>query len=363
MRILQIHIIIFISILKKNADKGMSVSKGRNYTKHIHLGSTSLITDLDGNIVQHIEYVPFGEVFIEERNNKWNTTYLFNAKKLDEETGLYYYGAKYYEPRVSLWLSADPMQEKYPNISPYAYCANNPINAIDPDGRDWYADKEGKYQYNPNLTAKNQSSILAEGEKYVGVTARINDSKGNMFANFRADGSIMFANESAAYARMIDRTNQTTEESMAVLTDKGTLVLPDYKNHSTINYSRVDPSDYGYSFNKGNVTDALGNTYNTIATVHTHPGGGGPSDFNFEGTYGDAGFAAIATPYKPVYVLEMDDRGGVSYVISGPNPQSYFIQLAVTTIANLINGKHSLVQYSPVLTKAYKEAYRREYKK
>jgi RHS repeat-associated protein len=108
-----------------------------------HLGSTSLITDLDGNVVQHVEYVPFGEVFIEERNNKWNTPYLFNAKELDEETGLYYYGARYYEPRVSLWISADPMQEKYPGVSSYAYCHNNPVNRIDPDGREDHVDDYG----------------------------------------------------------------------------------------------------------------------------------------------------------------------------------------------------------------------------
>ena len=43
---------------------------------------------VDGEVVQHIEYVPFGEVFVEERNNIWNTPYLFNAKEFDEETGL-----------------------------------------------------------------------------------------------------------------------------------------------------------------------------------------------------------------------------------------------------------------------------------
>jgi RHS repeat-associated protein len=89
---------------------------------------------LDGDIVQHIEYVPFGEVFIEERNNTWNTPYLFNAKELDEETGLYYYGARYYDPRISLWLSTDPLQEKYPHISSYAYCGNNPVRYNDPTG-------------------------------------------------------------------------------------------------------------------------------------------------------------------------------------------------------------------------------------
>jgi len=100
-----------------------------------HLGSTSLITDLDGNVVQHVEYVPYGEVFIEERNNTWNTPYLFNAKELDEETGLYYYGARYLDPRVSNWMSADPLQEKYPNISTYCYTANNSVRYVDSDGK------------------------------------------------------------------------------------------------------------------------------------------------------------------------------------------------------------------------------------
>ncbi len=99
-----------------------------------HLGSSSFITNLDGEVVQHIEYVPFGEVFIEERNNVWNTPYLFNAKEFDEETGMYYYGARYYDPRLSLWMSTDPLQETAQRFSPYAYAANNPVNAIDPDG-------------------------------------------------------------------------------------------------------------------------------------------------------------------------------------------------------------------------------------
>jgi RHS repeat-associated protein len=89
---------------------------------------------LDGEIVQHVEYVPFGEVFIEERNNTWNTPYLFNGKELDEETGLYYYGARYYNPRESLWLSVDPLAEDYPNVSPYAYTFQNPVKFIDPTG-------------------------------------------------------------------------------------------------------------------------------------------------------------------------------------------------------------------------------------
>jgi len=92
---------------KNNFQEGDAYEKMQFYYHPDHLGSSSYITNLDGEVVQHIEYVPFGEVFIEERNNIWNTPYLFNAKEFDEETGLYYYGARYYDPRVSLWISTD----------------------------------------------------------------------------------------------------------------------------------------------------------------------------------------------------------------------------------------------------------------
>lgn len=100
-----------------------------------HLGSSSFITNLEGEVVQHIEYVPFGEVFIEERNSVWNTPYLFNAKEFDEETGMYYYGARYYEPKLSVWMSTDSEELKFPNIGTYTYAANNPIKFIDADGK------------------------------------------------------------------------------------------------------------------------------------------------------------------------------------------------------------------------------------
>ena len=117
-----------------------------------HLGSSSYITNLDGEVAQHIEYVPFGEVFIEERNNTWNTPYLFNAKEFDEETGMYYYGARYYDPRLSLWMSVDPFVitddfysndikrninggiYNFLNSNVYAQSWQNPIRHKDDDG-------------------------------------------------------------------------------------------------------------------------------------------------------------------------------------------------------------------------------------
>ena len=147
---------------KNNFQEGDTYEKMQFYYHPDHLGSSSYITNLDGEVVQHIEYVPFGEVFIEERNNIWNTPYLFNAKEFDEETGLYYYGARYYDPRLSLWISTDALKEKTPNVSPYIYTDNNPIIYIDPDGNfRWKALAEASRKWY-NLWHKNKASEVIE---------------------------------------------------------------------------------------------------------------------------------------------------------------------------------------------------------
>ena len=149
--------------MKNNFQEGDSYEKMQFYYHPDHLGSSSYITNLEGEVVQHIEYVPFGEVFVEERNNIWNTPYLFNAKEFDEETGMYYYGARYFDPRLSIWMTTDPLQEDYPNLSSYTFCHENPVNMIDPDGcGDYYTNKGiwlGTDKKNNNLT------YLAEGVK------------------------------------------------------------------------------------------------------------------------------------------------------------------------------------------------------
>ena len=120
--------------LENNFQDPDAYEKLQFYYHPDHLGSSSYITNLGGEVVQHIEYVPFGEVFIEERNSIWNTPYLFNAKEFDEEKGLYYYGARYYDPRLSLWISTDKSAIIAPGYSPYTFCKNNPNIMVDPNG-------------------------------------------------------------------------------------------------------------------------------------------------------------------------------------------------------------------------------------
>ena len=66
-----------------------------------------------------------------------NWTFTFSAKERDPETGLSYFGSRYYSSNLSIWLSVDPMAHKYPSLSPYVYCANNPVKLVDPNGEEW----------------------------------------------------------------------------------------------------------------------------------------------------------------------------------------------------------------------------------
>ncbi|ULQ59049.1 LysM peptidoglycan-binding domain-containing protein [Brucepastera parasyntrophica] len=122
-----------------------------------HLGSAQLITNADGEEYERIEYTPYGELWIEKASTASNIDipYRFTGKEKDEETGLYYYGARYLDPKTSRWLSTDPALGAYipgaggnnsqlpgmggvyntVNLHLYHYAGNNPVRYTDPTGR------------------------------------------------------------------------------------------------------------------------------------------------------------------------------------------------------------------------------------
>ena len=100
-----------------------------------HLGSTSYITDDKANITQYDAYLPYGELLVDEHSSSEDLPYKFNSKQFDEETGLYYYGARYMNPVTSLWYGVDPLVREEPENSSYIVCGNNTLKYIDPDGR------------------------------------------------------------------------------------------------------------------------------------------------------------------------------------------------------------------------------------
>ncbi|EKT3958482.1 RHS repeat-associated core domain-containing protein [Flavobacterium psychrophilum] len=111
------------------------------------------MSTLNGQISQHVEYIAFGEVLFEEHSSSFKSPYLFNGKELDRETNLTNFGARYLDMKTSLWLNVDPLAEKYPSMSPYNFCYNNPVNVTDPDGRDPgdYYSSSGKHIGNDGI--------------------------------------------------------------------------------------------------------------------------------------------------------------------------------------------------------------------
>ena len=104
-----------------------------------HLGSACLELDEVGAIISYEEYHAFGSSSYKSGRSETEVSqkkYRYCGKERDEETGMYYYGARYYAAWLCRFVSCDPLQFKYLNISPFAYCVNNPIKYIDPDGQD-----------------------------------------------------------------------------------------------------------------------------------------------------------------------------------------------------------------------------------
>ena len=176
-----------------------------------HLSSTMYVTDMQQSVVQSFLYAPYGEIISEYNTHAMGEAfpkYSFNAKELDEETGMYYYEARYYAPPV--FTSRDPMFEKYFWMTPYAYCANNPVKYVDPSGEEisTHTDAEGNvvavyndgdnnvYRHNgdrnyTNLELKllySKSNTSAGGEK-MGETEFwdefISPETGNVMTNIR----------------------------------------------------------------------------------------------------------------------------------------------------------------------------------
>jgi len=151
-------------------DGGYITMSGTTPTYHYyiqdHQGNNRVVFNQNGTIEQTNHYYPFGMTFGEGIDNSDNR-YKYNNKELDRMHGLdlYGYGARHLDASIGRWGVMDPLAEKHYNISPYAYCSENPVNRIDPDGRD-----EFLLTWLPKGDAVGHSAVAIEDR----------DSKGNL---------------------------------------------------------------------------------------------------------------------------------------------------------------------------------------
>lgn len=126
-----------LSLAQAVTDEGMIQSAGVNYFIRDHLGSVRAVVDHTGKTVERNDYYPFGG---RHENASLPLTgvnrYKFGGKETLEPVSLDMldFGARFYDPRIARWNTQDRYAEKYPSVSPYSYCANNPINITDPTG-------------------------------------------------------------------------------------------------------------------------------------------------------------------------------------------------------------------------------------
>ncbi len=158
-----------------------------------HLSSTMYVTDMQQSVVQSFLYAPYGEIISEYNTHAMGEAfpkYSFNAKELDEETGMYYYEARYYAPPT--FVSRDPLFEKYPTFSPYVYCVNNPVNVIDPTGMEGVVVSGGendnnRYKYNfiePAITKLKELKAAGGSEPITWIVATAGYSESDL-ASFK----------------------------------------------------------------------------------------------------------------------------------------------------------------------------------
>lgn len=115
----------------------------------------------------------------------------------DFETGYHYYGARYYDSEKINWLSVDPLSDKYPSMSPYAYCANNPVILVDPDGRDWYEHKNKDGSKAVFWSKKTNPTLRLFGHIYNNVGDRYTLKEGNYTYEYHQNNIVKIIDESS----------------------------------------------------------------------------------------------------------------------------------------------------------------------
>lgn len=125
-------------LITKFVEPAHRIEDRQYYAHGDHLGSTGFVTDDQGGLSEHLQYLPGGETWVSEHPSQ-PVPQQFTGKELDPETGLYYFGARYYDPRTQVFQSADPALpgsvRDAKDLSAYLYASANPLKMVDPDGR------------------------------------------------------------------------------------------------------------------------------------------------------------------------------------------------------------------------------------
>ena len=335
----------YLAYLGSLTDRTDSVPESYFYHPD-HLGSASWITDSAGRPVQHLQYLPWGESFVDQRSSTFDgARFTFSAKEKDAETGFSYFGSRYYCSDLSIWLSVDPMASKYPSLSPYVYCANNPVKLVDPNGEEI----GDYYSYNG---------------KWLG-TDGVNDNKAYVATGKNPNGTFKNAKElPIRNSELLDRATWVCGESggsneqitsrthnVGDPTSTSDAGVADYYAFAINNASNADGGFYKAVFNRmGKMIDGkytrtsegyfegkgLGGNTNSKAFARARASG--MSSINADSRFTNSIAAVIKSVSSPV-----DPTGGCRAWLGSPSAEKYYNN---AQIIYTYRGKQAVMQFS-----------------
>ena len=289
------------------------------YYDQDHLGNIRQVTRDDGSkmgeVIQRMNYYPFGAEFCDNSTKSYVQNHKYNGKEFDNMHGLntYDYGARQYNPVTARWDRMDPLSEKYYSTSPYAYCMNNPVRFIDPDGRvcgDFY-DEKGHYLGNDGQAdgkvyiIKTSETSFGEGNSKVlgaGLSNKI-IKETKKFIKSNSGNTDAFMNNTIAYDNSIEiESSLSTRQAMVdqVSKDNGKGGTKDANNR-----------EYGGEITPEGITPRIGAVFSpktsssaTIelnstdySTFHGHPSGS-VVEINNPSTSSSISFSMKSTTYS-----------------------------------------------------------------
>jgi RHS repeat-associated protein len=176
------------------------------YNVEDHLGTSTVVLTNTGTLVNREEYYPFGETCFGAFAKK---RYRYVGKEKDNETGLYYYGARCYAPWTCRFVSVDPLADKYPQIAPFNYAANNPVGDFDIDGNQ-NTQTETKPEVNLNDISNINNNIIDTPQKYNIDTSHIQliNKSGKKIQSSSGDSRISSGHNTVAISTSVSTSRQ-----------------------------------------------------------------------------------------------------------------------------------------------------------
>ena len=245
-----------------------------HYYDRDHQGNIRAVVNSDGTVEQIMNYYPFGTPFSDNTAmNPDHQPYKYNGKEFEAMHGrhAYDYGARFYDPLLPTWDRMDPLCEKYYHVSPYAYCANDPVNRIDVDGkRDYVVDADGNFYETTSIFKEIGIFFGFHFDDYVYRA----DNKKTPLAHY-PEGTILNLEKRGKDYTKFEITNQKYADDLFQKLIRNSDVEWSNsrlkKGNHSYNILITTYNDSEVSFEKTPLNDILQSGYSLIYLDHSHP--------------------------------------------------------------------------------------------